>query len=90
MGLLDEFVCILIAQGAAKLPEVKVGDTKRNPGLNPRPHSSSADRAEQQNFFGSPTLTFSSFLQFLDLYGCIVSHLKFLILEQINSPLKRV
>ena len=37
MGLLNEVLFILIAQGAAKLPEVKVGDTKKNLGLEPWP-----------------------------------------------------
>ena len=51
MGLSNEVLFIHVAQGAAKLPEVKVGDMKKNLGLEPGPHSSGADRAEQQNFF---------------------------------------
>ena len=51
MGLSNELLLIHVAQGAAKLPEVKVGDTKKNLGLEPGPHSSGADRAERQNFF---------------------------------------
>ena len=51
MGLSNEVLCILVAQGAAKLPEVKVEDTKKNLGLEPGLHSSGADRAERQNFF---------------------------------------
>ena len=62
MGISNEVLCILVAQGAAKLPEVKVGDTKQNPRLEPGPDSSGADRAERQNFFfRPPTLTFGSF-----------------------------
>ncbi len=51
MGLSNEVLCILTAQEAAMLPEVKVGDTKKNTGLNPRPHLNGADQAEQPNFF---------------------------------------
>ena len=51
MGLSNEVLFILVAQGAAKLPEVKVGDTKKDLGLEPGPHSSGADQAEWQNFF---------------------------------------
>ena len=37
MGLSNDTICMLVAQGAAKLPEVKVGGTKKkirdsNPG----------------------------------------------------------
>ena len=35
MGLSNEVLCMLVAQGAAKLPEIKVGDTEKNPGLKP-------------------------------------------------------
>ena len=38
MGRSNEVLCILVAQGAAKLPEVKVEDTKKNLGLEPGPH----------------------------------------------------
>ena len=51
MGLSNEVLFILVAEGATKLPEVKVGDTKKNLGLEPRQHTSGADRAEWQNFF---------------------------------------
>ena len=51
IGHSNEVLCIFVAQGAAKLLEVKVGDTKKNLGLEPGPHSSGADRAERQNFF---------------------------------------
>ena len=51
MGLSSEVLFIIEAQGAAKLPEVKVEDTKKNLRLEPRPHSSVADWAEWQNFF---------------------------------------
>ena len=62
MGFSNEVLFILVAEGAAKLLEVKVGDTKKNLGLEPRPHSSGADNVEQQNFFfRPPTLTFGSF-----------------------------
>ena len=58
MGLSNEVLFIHVAQGAAKLPEVKVGDTKKNLGLKPGPHSSGADWAEWQKFFfRTPTLT---------------------------------
>ena len=42
---------IIVAKGAAKLPEVKVGSKEKYRGLEPGPHSSGADQAEQQNFF---------------------------------------
>ena len=51
MGLSNEVLFIHVAQGAAKLPEVKVEDTKNNLGLEPWLHSSGADRAEPQNIF---------------------------------------
>ena len=52
----------LVAQGAAKIPEVKVGDTKKNLGLESGLHSNGADRAKRQNFFYKPpTLTFGTF-----------------------------
>ena len=51
MGLSNEVLFILVAQGAVKQPEVKIGDTKKNLGVKPWPHSSGADRAERQNFF---------------------------------------
>ena len=54
MGLSNEVLFIHVAQGVAKLPEVKVGDTKKNLGLKPRPHSSGEDRAEWQDFFFDP------------------------------------
>ena len=37
-------------QVAAKLPEVKFGDTKKNLGLKPGPHSSGADQAVRRIF----------------------------------------
>ena len=61
MGLSNEVLCILVAQGPAKLPDFQAGDRKINPGLEPGPHSSGADRAERQNFFRPPNLTFGSF-----------------------------
>ena len=51
MGLSNELPCIHVAQGATKLPEVKVGGTKKDLGLEPGPHSSGEDRAEWQDFF---------------------------------------
>ena len=51
LGLSNEVLCILVAQGASKLPEVKFRDTKRNMGLESGPHIPGADQAQQQNFF---------------------------------------
>ena len=51
MGLSNEVLCILVAQGAAKLPKVKVGDLKKNLGLEPGPHVLGSNLAKQQNFF---------------------------------------
>ena len=51
MGLANEVLFIHVAQGVAKLPKVKVGDTKKNLGLEPGLQSNGADQAEQQNFF---------------------------------------
>ena len=51
MGLANEVIFTLVAEEATKLPEVKVGDTKKDPGLEPGPHSSGEDRAEWQDFF---------------------------------------
>ena len=50
MGLSDELLKILVAQEAAKLPEVKFGDTKKNPGFEPGPNSSAADQAVRRIF----------------------------------------
>ena len=88
MGLSNEVLCIFVAQGAAKLPEVKGGDTEKNLGLEPRPRSNNADQAEQQNIFSDLQLWRLAVLQSLKLQGCIVSHLKALILEQMNYPRK--
>ena len=60
MGLLNEVLCILVAQAVAKQPEVKVGDTKKNPGLKLRLCLSGAGLAKWQNFFSPPTLTFGN------------------------------
>ena len=38
-------------QETLKLPEVKIGDTKKNPRLEPWLHARFADQAERQNFF---------------------------------------
>ena len=51
MGFSNEVLYILAAQGAAKQPEVKVGDTKKNLGLEPGPHMIGAAQAERRNFF---------------------------------------
>ena len=51
IGLLNEELFILLGQGAAKLQEFKVGDTKKNPGLEPGQNSSGAERANWQKFF---------------------------------------
>ena len=64
MGLSNELLCILVTQGAAKLPEVKVGYTKENLELEAGPHSCGADWAERQFFFRPTTLTFGSFAVF--------------------------
>ena len=56
MRLLNKVFFIIIAQGAAKLPEVKVGSKEKNLGLEPGPHSSGADQAEKQNFFQTSKL----------------------------------
>ena len=55
LGLSNKVICILVAEGASKLPDFKIGG-KKNPGLELRPHSSGADRAEWQNFFSDPQL----------------------------------
>ena len=62
MGLSNEVLFILVAQEAAKLPEVKVGDTKKNLGLKPRPQSRVMQIGQSGRiFFRPPTLTFGSF-----------------------------
>ena len=58
MGLSNEVLYILAAQEAAKQPEVKVGDTKKNPGLEPRPLLFGLNGRISFRF---PTLTFGSF-----------------------------
>ena len=45
MGLSNEVIFTLVAHGAAKLPDVKVGGMKKSPGVDPGPHSSGVDRA---------------------------------------------
>ena len=45
-GALNEALCILVTQETEKLPEVKFRDTKRNPGLEPRPRTHGADWAQ--------------------------------------------
>ena len=70
---------------AVKLPEVKVGDLgKKN--LIPPFHFTMLAKAGGQakgNFFRYPTLHSAIFWS-LDPQGCIVSHLKVLILEQLD------
>ena len=51
MELSNEVIFALVTQRAAMLPEVKVGGTKKDPGLEPGPHPSGEDRAEWQDFF---------------------------------------
>ena len=52
MRLSNEVLCILVVQGNARLPEVKVGNMKKDLGFEPGPHSNGgADWAEWQNFF---------------------------------------
>jgi len=60
MGLSNEVLCILVAQGAAKLTEVKVG--KINPGIKLRPHLSSADQTDGTIFFRPLSLILGSFV----------------------------
>ena len=43
MGLSNEIIFTLAAQGAAKVPEFKVGDIKEIQNLNPGPNSSGAN-----------------------------------------------
>ena len=47
MGLLNEVLCIYVAQGATKLPEVKVGDRKEKSRTQPQV---AADQVGWQNF----------------------------------------
>ena len=51
MELSNEVISALVTQRAAMLPEVKVGGTKIDPGLEPGLHSSGEDQAERQDFF---------------------------------------
>ena len=69
MGLSNEVICILVAQGAAKLPEVKVGVVKKNPGLKRGPRSNSADWAEWQNFFQTSNFDMWQFCSLLSYKG---------------------
>ena len=62
MGLSHGLIFVLVAQAAAKLPEVKVGGTKKYLGLEPGSPSIGADRAKRQNFFRPPALNFGNFL----------------------------
>ena len=58
-GLSNEILCSLVPQGATKLPEVKVRDVKKNPGLERHVWVESGQAVE--SFFRPPTLTFGSF-----------------------------
>ena len=69
MGLLNEQLFILVAQGAAKLPELKVGYTKKDQGLEHGPHLSEADRAQQQNFFQTSNFVIWQFCSLLSYKG---------------------
>ena len=46
MGLSNEAHCIIVAQGAVKLPEIKVGEKKKYPGLKPMSHLNDVDWTE--------------------------------------------
>ena len=59
LGLSNEPLFIIIAKGAAKLRPLKFGDPKKNPGLDPRPHSSGL---RGRTLFRLPTLTGHSFV----------------------------
>ena len=65
MGLSNELLCILVTQGAAKLPEVTVGYTKENLELEPGPHSCGADWAKRQIFFQSSNFDLWEFCSLL-------------------------
>ena len=46
LGYLHEIICVLLAQGVAKLPDVKVGGTKRYSVLKSKPPACDVDQAE--------------------------------------------
>ena len=82
---LNELLCILVAQGATKLVEQGQSESsEKNPGLVFGLHLNGADRAEQQNCFSDLKLWHLVVLQSLKLQGCIISHLKVLLLEQLD------
>lgn len=89
IGLSHDVICIHVAQGASKLREVKVGDAEKNPGLEPGPPSSGGDWALRQNIFSELLLYHLAVFKSLALQGCIKSHLKGLILEQLYLALKK-
>ena len=72
---------ILVAQGVAKLQEVKVGDTKKIRNSNPS-HTRVVQIGQSGRFF----FQISNFdiWQSLEVQRCIVSHLKAQILEQMD------
>ena len=88
-GLSNEVLCILVAQGSAKLLEVKDGGKKKiwfsNMGcmrvLRIRPSG---------RIFSDLQVWHLAVLQFLEIQGCIICHLKVLILEQLDLALKSV
>ena len=49
MGLSNEELCILVTQGATKVPEVKVGGTEKNAGLETWPHMSGENHETQKS-----------------------------------------
>ena len=65
IGLLNKVLCIVVAKETAKLPEVKVGDQKKNTELEPGSHSIIADWAEWQNFFQTSKFDLRQFCSLL-------------------------
>ena len=63
----------LIPQGAAKLPEVKVGDVKKNPGLKPGPQVHGSNQAEWQIFFQTFNFDIWHFCSLLSYKDRIIS-----------------
>ena len=61
MGLSNEVLYILAAEGATKQPEVKVGDTKNNSRPEPGPPRVVQIRPSGQIIFQTSTLTLGNF-----------------------------
>ena len=85
MGVTNKVLCILLAQGDAKLPEVKVGDTNTIQELEPRQHSSGADRVGLAKFFQALNSHIWHFCSLLSYKGA-VPYLKVMILEEMDLP----